>query len=68
MGARYEPKEISGISHYIEHMLFKGTHKRPAAQEISEAIEGLGGSLNAATGREYTSYSAIVPSEVRSPP
>ena len=63
VGARYEPKEISGISHYIEHMLFKGTHKRPTAQEISEAIEGLGGSLNAATGREYTSYSAIVPSQ-----
>ncbi len=63
VGARYEAKEISGISHYIEHMLFKGTQKRPQAQEISEAIEGLGGSLNAATGREYTSYSAIVPSQ-----
>jgi predicted Zn-dependent peptidase len=62
VGQRYEPKEITGISHFIEHMLFKGTQRRPAAQEISEAIEGLGGSLNASTGREYTNYFAVVPS------
>jgi len=43
VGARYEAKEVSGISHYIEHMLFKGTRKRRTPQEISEAIEGLGG-------------------------
>lgn len=63
VGSRYEASEISGVSHFIEHMLFKGTEKRRTPQEISEAIEGLGGSLNAATGREYTSYSAIVPSQ-----
>jgi predicted Zn-dependent peptidase len=63
VGARYEPKDVSGISHYIEHMLFKGTRKRRTPQEISEAIEGLGGSLNAMTDREYTAYSAIVPSQ-----
>lgn len=63
VGARYEAQPQSGISHYIEHMLFKGTHKRPTPQEISEAIEGLGGSLNALTDREYTSYSAVVPSQ-----
>ncbi|MDQ2805674.1 MAG: insulinase family protein, partial [Chloroflexota bacterium] len=62
VGARYEAQPLSGISHYIEHMLFKGTHTRPTPQEISEAIEGLGGSLNALTDREYTSYSAVVPS------
>ncbi len=62
VGQRYEPKEITGISHFIEHMLFKGTQRRPTAQEISEAIEGLGGSLNASTGREYTNYFAVVPS------
>ena len=61
-GQRHEPKEITGISHFIEHMLFKGTQRRPTAQEISEAIEGLGGSLNASTGREYTDYFAVVPS------
>jgi predicted Zn-dependent peptidase len=63
VGARYEPKELSGISHFIEHMLFKGTKRRPTPQEISEAIEGLGGSLNALTDREYTSYSAVVPAQ-----
>src|SRR5262249_42829415 len=46
-----------------EHMLFKGTHKRQHPQEISEAIEGVGGSLNAMTDREYTTYSAVVPSQ-----
>ena len=63
VGQRYEPQEITGISHFIEHMLFKGTQKRPTPQEISEAIEGLGGSLNASTGREYTNYYAVVPSQ-----
>src|SRR3954470_15462224 len=63
VGSRYEAKEIGGMSHFIEHMLFKGTAKRPTAQEISETIEGLGGSLNAGTGREYTSYSVVVPSQ-----
>jgi len=63
VGARYEAKELAGISHYIEHMLFKGTYKRQTPQEISEAIEGVGGSLNALTDREYTAYSAIVPSQ-----
>ena len=62
VGARYEPKPLSGISHYIEHMLFKGTYKRPTPQEISETIEGVGGSLNAMTDVEYTAYTAVVPS------
>ena len=42
VGQRYEPQEITGISHFIEHMLFKGTQRRPTPQEISEDIEGLG--------------------------
>ena len=63
VGQRYEPKEITGISHFIEHMLFKGTGRRPTPQEISEAIEGVGGSLNATTGREYTDYFAVVPAQ-----
>ncbi|MGB8648644.1 MAG: pitrilysin family protein [Anaerolineae bacterium] len=55
-GSRYEPNRIAGISHFIEHMLFKGTEKRPAAQDIATAIEGIGGAFNASTGHEYTNY------------
>lgn len=56
VGSRYETDEIGGISHFIEHMLFKGTKKRPRARDISEAIEGVGGIINAGTGKEYTLY------------
>ncbi len=62
VGSRYERAEISGVSHYLEHMLFKGTEKRPDPMQISQAIEGIGGMLNAATGRESTTYWAKVPS------
>ncbi len=55
-GARYEAERISGISHFIEHMLFKGTTKRPTAQDIAVAIEGIGGFFNASTGHELTNY------------
>ncbi len=60
-GSRYEEERLSGISHFIEHMLFKGTHKRPTPKEISEAVEGVGGVLNAATDKELTVYWAKVP-------
>jgi predicted Zn-dependent peptidase len=56
-GGRYEPKKISGISHYLEHMMFKGTPTRNTRQ-IKEAIEGVGGVLNAFTGEEMTCYFA----------
>ena len=59
-GSRYETPLEAGISHFIEHLCFKGTAKRPAAQLISEAIDGVGGILNAATDREYTVYYAKV--------
>ena len=62
-GSRYEVKRINGISHYLEHMLFKGTHKRPEAILISEAIEGAGGRTNAFTAHEITCYLAKVPFE-----
>lgn len=55
-GARYEPERIGGISHFIEHMLFKGSARRPTAQEIAVAIEGIGGFFNASTGHELTNY------------
>ena len=56
-GGRYEPKGISGISHFLEHMLFKGT-KRRTTRQIKEEIEGVGGMLNAFTGEEVTCYFA----------
>jgi predicted Zn-dependent peptidase len=62
-GSRYEEDEVAGISHFVEHMLFKGTHQRPTPKEISEAIEGVGGVLNAATDKELTVYWAKVPSQ-----
>jgi predicted Zn-dependent peptidase len=61
VGSRFEPQELGGVSHFVEHMLFKGTTNRPTAAEISEAIEGVGGILNAGTSREYTVYWAKVP-------
>jgi predicted Zn-dependent peptidase len=60
-GARYEPDELAGISHFVEHMLFKGTERRPTPREVTEEIEGVGGILNAATDREFTVYWAKVP-------
>jgi predicted Zn-dependent peptidase len=60
VGSRYEDETQRGISHFVEHMLFKGTDRRPNAQIIAEAIEGLGGILNASTGSEVTSYWAKV--------
>ncbi len=62
VGSRYEQKLFGGGSHFIEHLVFKGTEKRPLPQQISEAIEGVGGDLNASTGLELTNYYAKVPS------
>ena len=55
-GSRYERAQDAGVSHFLEHMLFKGTQKRPTAKEIAEAIDGVGGVMNGATDREYTVY------------
>jgi predicted Zn-dependent peptidase len=57
VGGRYEPAPISGTSHFIEHLLFKGT-KRRSAREISQAVEGIGGYLNAFTSEEHTCFYA----------
>jgi predicted Zn-dependent peptidase len=56
-GSRYEEPYQNGVSHFIEHLLFKGTKKRTAAQ-IAEEIDAVGGVLNAFTGKEYTCYYA----------
>jgi predicted Zn-dependent peptidase len=61
VGSRYEEAERSGLSHFIEHMLFKGARRFPTAKALSEAIEGVGGVLNAATDREMTMLWAKVP-------
>ena len=63
VGSRYESNTNAGISHFIEHMLFKGSEKYPSARLISEAIEGVGGVFNGSTGKELTNYSARVPGE-----
>ena len=63
VGSRDEQPRINGLSHYIEHMLFKGTTKMPTAPEISEAIEGAGGALNAFTSKEITCYWNNLPFE-----
>jgi predicted Zn-dependent peptidase len=56
-GSRYETRAENGASHFVEHLLFKGT-KRRSARQISEAVEGVGGYLNAFTGEEVTCYYA----------
>ena len=58
-GSRYESPENNGISHFTEHMLFKGTHER-SAKEIAESFDQIGGHVNAFTSKEYTCYYARV--------
>ncbi len=60
VGSRYESDDQAGISHFIEHLLFKGNSKRATSKEISEAIEGVGGALNGGTDKESTIYWARV--------
>ncbi|NPV54420.1 MAG: insulinase family protein [Firmicutes bacterium] len=62
-GSRYEDKSINGVSHFVEHMLFKGTRKREDNQKLSVAIEGVGGTINGFTNKEATCYLVKVPSE-----
>lgn len=61
VGSRSESKLNAGTSHFLEHMVFKGTANRPTASEISQQIEGVGGSVNASTDKEATVFSAFVP-------
>lgn len=55
-GSRYETKDNNGISHFLEHMAFKGTKSRPTYMEIASLIDGIGGEFNAFTSKEYTGY------------
>jgi predicted Zn-dependent peptidase len=59
-GSKYETKKISGISHFLEHMFFKGTKKRPDKLKIAETLDKIGGIYNAFTGEDYTGYFAKV--------
>ena len=55
-GSKYETKEINGTSHFLEHMMFKGTEKRPGKLDIATELDGIGAEYNAFTGKEYTGY------------
>jgi predicted Zn-dependent peptidase len=55
-GSRYEIPKINGLSHFLEHMFFKGAKKYKNTKEVSEAIDGVGGDFNAFTGKEYAGY------------
>ena len=57
-GSKYETKEISGVSHFLEHMVFKGTPRRPKASDISRELDSMGAHFNAFTAQEYTGYYA----------
>ena len=61
-GSKYETKDINGISHFLEHMYFKGTKKRPSTVAIAEPLDKVGGIYNAFTSEEYTGYFAKVAS------
>lgn len=59
VGSRFEEESLAGVSHFIEHMMFKGTKNRTARQ-IAEALDSVGGQINAFTAKEYTCYYARV--------
>jgi predicted Zn-dependent peptidase len=62
-GSRYENHELRGISHFLEHMFFKGASRYKNTKEVSEAIDSIGGEFNAFTGKEYAGYFVKVASE-----
>jgi len=61
-GSRDEPDALAGASHFLEHLLFKGTHRRSAV-EIAEAVESVGGDMNAFTGQELTAFYVRMPDQ-----
>lgn len=56
VGSRFEEDRVLGVSHFLEHMVFKGSVKRPSAKEISEAVDEFGGEFNASTSKEWTNF------------
>ena len=67
VGSRDEPEELSGVSHFLEHLLFKGTPTRTAT-DISRAVDRVGGDINAFTSKEYTAYYCRMPQAPRRRP
>jgi predicted Zn-dependent peptidase len=63
VGSRHEDEAHAGLSHLLEHLVFKGTRSHPEAGALSQVVEGVGGSINASTDRELTVYSSKVPAE-----
>jgi predicted Zn-dependent peptidase len=55
-GSRNEDKKVGGISHFLEHIVFKGSAKRPTAKDISQAVDAIGGEFNAATSKDWTNF------------
>jgi len=62
-GSRYETKDVNGLSHFLEHMFFKGAKKYKNTKEVSETIDSIGGEFNAFTGKEYAGYYVKVASD-----
>jgi predicted Zn-dependent peptidase len=62
-GSKYETKNVNGLSHFLEHMFFKGTKRRPKTKDIAEALDAVGGEFNAYTSTESTAYYAKVDKE-----
>ncbi|MBI4449733.1 insulinase family protein, partial [Candidatus Uhrbacteria bacterium] len=56
VGSRHETERLSGASHFVEHMMFKGTSRRPTTLHISRDLDRVGAEYNAFTGKEYTGY------------
>ena len=56
VGSRFEREKEAGISHFLEHLVFKGSKKRPSARQIAEEVDALGGEFNASTAKEWTSF------------
>src|SRR5881275_356344 len=61
-GSRYEDSKENGLAHFLEHMFFKGTKKRPSAKAISEELDAIGSQYNAFTAKDRTAYYAKVSS------
>ncbi len=55
-GSRFEKKDVNGVSHFLEHMVFKGSKKRPSAKAISEVVDSIGGEFNAGTSKDWTNF------------
>src|SRR3990167_2926225 len=63
VGSRYESKNLNGISHFLEHMFFNGTKKRPTTLDIAKSLDAVGANYNAFTGEEYTGFYVRAASE-----